>query len=61
MEAGDEIIITRRGKPVARMVSPNSVSNRERAREAASRIRARRRGTTLGGVIIKDLINEGRN
>ena len=61
VEAGDEVIITRRGKPVARMVSPNSMSNRERAHEAAARIRARRRGTTLGGFIVKDLINEGRN
>lgn len=61
VEAGDEVIITRRGKPVARMVWPNSMSNRERAHEAAARIRARRRGTTLGGFIVKDLINEGRN
>jgi hypothetical protein len=27
---------------------------------AAARIRARRRGTTLGGLSIKDLINDGR-
>jgi len=34
--------------------------NREAARAAAYRMRAMRRGTTLGGLSIKDLINEGR-
>ncbi|HEY7580948.1 MAG TPA: type II toxin-antitoxin system prevent-host-death family antitoxin [Acetobacteraceae bacterium] len=61
VEAGEEIIITRRGKAVARMVSADAVFDRERARGAAARIRARRRGMTLGGLRIKDLINEGRS
>ena len=34
--------------------------DRERAQGAAARIRARRRGVTLGRLAIKDLINEGR-
>ena len=34
--------------------------DREAARAAAQRIRAMRKGVTLGGVCIKDLINEGR-
>ena len=59
VEAGEEIIITRRGKPVARMISADAVFDRERARGA--RIRARRRGITLGGIKLKDLINEGRS
>src|SRR5689334_11769776 len=60
VEAGEEIIITRRGKAVARMISADAVFDRERARGAAARIRGRRRGMTLGGITIKDLINEGR-
>jgi hypothetical protein len=34
--------------------------NRARARQAAANIIARREGMTLGGLSIKDLINEGR-
>ena len=60
VEAGEEVIITRRGKPVARMTSPDAAYDRERARGAAARIRARRRGMTLGGITLRDLINEGR-
>ncbi len=35
-------------------------ARRERARQAAANIIARSRGVTLGGLKIKDLINEGR-
>ncbi len=34
--------------------------SRARARQAAAKIIARRKGVTLGGLFIKDLINEGR-
>jgi prevent-host-death family protein len=60
VEAGEEIIITRRGKAVARLVALDRVVDSERARGIVARIRARRRGITLGGLSIKDLINEGR-
>ena len=60
VEAGEEIVITRRGKVVARLMPPDAVVNRESARGAAARIRARRKGMTLGGLSLKDLINEGR-
>jgi prevent-host-death family protein len=60
VQSGEEVLITRRGKPVARMVPPDAAFDRERARGAAARIRARRRGVTLGGLSIKDLIAEGR-
>ena len=60
VEAGEEVIITRRGKPVARLTSPAAGFDRERAHGAAARIRARRRGMTLGGIALKDLINKGR-
>ena len=60
VEAGEEVIITRRGKAVAKVIPPDDTVDRERALGAAARIRARRRGMTLGGLKIKDLINEGR-
>jgi prevent-host-death family protein len=60
VEAGEEIVITRRGKIAARLVPPASAFDGERARAAARRIREMRKGVTLGGLKIKDLINEGR-
>jgi prevent-host-death family protein len=60
VEAGEEVIITRRGKAVAKLVAPSTIADRERSRGAAARIRARRRGMTLAGLSIKDLINEAR-
>ncbi|MCO5057249.1 MAG: type II toxin-antitoxin system prevent-host-death family antitoxin [Rhizobiaceae bacterium] len=60
VEKGEEITITRHGKPVARLVSPAPVFDRERALKAAEAIRAMRGRATLGGTSIKDLIDEGR-
>lgn len=60
VEAGEEVVITRRGKVVARMVPPNMAFDRDRGRRAAQRIREMRKGVTLGGLAIKDLISEGR-
>lgn len=60
VEAGDEIVITRRGKIVARLVPPAGAVDREAGAQAAARIRARRRGIRLGGLKIEDLISEGR-
>jgi prevent-host-death family protein len=60
VEAGEEILITRRGKAVAKLVSAAPRPDRAAAREAARRIIERSKGVTLGGLKIKDLINEGR-
>lgn len=60
VEAGEEVVITRRGKPVARMVSPNRAFGLDRSQDAARRILNMRKGVRLGGVAIKDLIDEGR-
>jgi prevent-host-death family protein len=60
VEAGEEVVITRRGKAVARMVPPDTGIDRERSREAVRRIREMRKGVTLGGLRIRDLIDEGR-
>jgi prevent-host-death family protein len=60
VERGEEVVITRHGKEVARLVPPRTAINRAEARAAVQRIREMRRGVTLGGLSLKDLINEGR-
>jgi len=60
VEAGEEVMITRRGKAVARMVPAVPGFDRTKAMQAAANIRARSVGVTLGGLKIKDLVNEGR-
>jgi prevent-host-death family protein len=59
VEAGEEVVITRRGKPVARHVPP-LVHDREQARQAADRILERSKTMALGELRIRDLIEEGR-
>jgi len=61
VEHGEEIIITRRGKPVARLVSAASGIDRARSLAAVQRIAELRKGVTLGeGITIRELIEEGR-
>jgi prevent-host-death family protein len=61
VEAGEHVIITRRGRIVAKLVPPGEPGiDRARARSAANSLRAMRKGVTLGGLKIKDLISEGR-
>ena len=60
VEAGDEVVITRRGKVVARLVPATGSVDRGAGIAAAARIRARRRGVTLGGLKLKELVAEGR-
>jgi len=48
VERGEEVTITRHGKPVARLVPPRGRINREEARAAAERIRERARRLKLG-------------
>lgn len=57
---GAEITITKRGRAIARLVPPDVPFDRNRARRAADDLIARSRGTTLGDVSLKDLIDEGR-
>jgi len=50
VEAGEEVVITRHGKPVARLVPSSHAlpSKVERARAAAARIRERARDRSAG-------------
>ena len=60
VENGEEVLITRRGKAVARLVPAEPGFDRAKARRAADGILEARRGVTLGALKIKDLVNEGR-
>jgi prevent-host-death family protein len=61
VQQGEEVVITRHGKPVARLVREKDRSDaRERARHAAATLAQLSRGVTLGGHAIKSLIEDGR-
>jgi prevent-host-death family protein len=60
VEHGEEIVITRRGKPVAKLVPAGPSFDRAKARRAVAGLLEASRGVTLGGLRIKDLIEEGR-
>jgi prevent-host-death family protein len=48
VEQGEEVVITRHGKEVARLVPPRTVINRDEARAAMARLRARAKALKLG-------------
>jgi prevent-host-death family protein len=59
VERGEQIVITRRGKPVAKLVRIDSGSA-TRAADAVAQLKKLREGTTLGGLSWKKLRDEGR-
>lgn len=64
VEKGEEVVITRHGKPIAKLVKPEIESDEERkvrARQAVQRIKELRETIKpLGDISIGDIINEGR-
>jgi prevent-host-death family protein len=60
VEKGEEVTITRHGSPVARMVPVKKDVTPEDRAAAISRWRESSKGITLGGLKIRDLIDEGR-
>jgi len=56
---GETIRITRRGIPVAKLV-PADEGERKDLKEVVREIREIRKSATLGGLTIRELINEGR-
>ena len=58
-ENGEEIMITKHGRPVARLV-PIGKFDRARALEAAEWLTRTRKERSLGGLSIVDMIREGR-
>lgn len=59
VERGEEVLITRHGKPVARLV-PAKIADYERISNAIAQLKKLRMGSTLGGLSWKDLRDEGR-
>jgi len=61
VEAGEEIIITKRGKPVAHMKRiEKDVMSQEEFDKIVGRIKELRKGMSLGGLSWKELRDEGR-
>jgi prevent-host-death family protein len=59
VENGEEITITRHGKPVA-LLSPAPQWDRDAVRQAIADLHRLRKGHKLRGLKIKDMIEEGR-
>ena len=60
VEHGAEIIITRHGKAVAKLMPAEPGFDRNKAKRAAAGLRDASKGVMLRGIKIKDRINEGR-
>ena len=59
VERGEEVLITRHGRAVARLV-PVATADRAEAAATIARLKELRAGTTLGGLSWKALRDEGR-
>jgi prevent-host-death family protein len=58
---GEEITITKHGKPVARLVPAVAIKPKPDVRQAIEELKAFSKGNTLGkGNTIRDLIEDGR-
>ena len=60
VQSGEEFVITRRGKEVARLALPAASDAAQRAGDAVAGLRASRQGVSLGRLKSRDLITEGR-
>lgn len=60
VEAGEEFTITKHGTPVARLVPIKKQLTTAERRKVIERWVERSKGLSLGGLKIRDLINEGR-
>jgi prevent-host-death family protein len=59
VERGETVTITRHGKPVARLI-PITGSSRDERRRAITELKDLRAGQTLGGLSVRELIDQGR-
>ena len=60
VESGEEITITKHGTPIARLVPVKKTYTADERRAAIARWIELSKGLSLGGLKIRDLINEGR-
>jgi len=59
VERGERFTITRHGKPVAQLIPVNQ-RDPAAVQDAIARLKAFREGHTLGGISVRELIQEGR-
>ena len=59
VERGEEVLITRHGRAIARLV-PAATADRARVDEAIAGLKRLRAGSSLGGLSWKELRDEGR-
>jgi len=59
VERGETVVITRHGKPVARLV-PMTCSSMDDRQRAIEQLKELRKGQTLGALSIRELIDHGR-
>lgn len=59
VEAGEEVVITRHGKPVARLI-PETQAQKAKSSDLLLEMKRLREGVTLGGLSWKALRDEGR-
>ncbi len=57
---GEEFTITKHGKPVARLVPTRPARPTSHVRDAVEAMKQFRKGRTLKGVSVRELIEEGR-
>lgn len=57
---GEEFTITKHGKPVARLVSAVVTKPKPDVRAAVEAMKKFRKGQTLGGLSVREMIEEGR-
>ncbi|HEY8873837.1 MAG TPA: type II toxin-antitoxin system prevent-host-death family antitoxin [Stellaceae bacterium] len=56
---GEEVVITKHGKPIARLVGATAM-DRAKVDDVVEQLKRLRKGTTLGGLSWKELRDEGR-
>lgn len=59
VQRGETITITRHGRPVARLI-PIAGPSQDDRRSAIAELKQLRAGQTLGGLSVRELIDEGR-
>jgi prevent-host-death family protein len=57
---GEEFTITKHGKPMARLIPPATAKPTVDVQAAVKAMREFRKGRSLGGLSIRDMIEEGR-
>lgn len=60
VERGEQVVITKHGKPVAKLIPASDAKSHERARLAVARLQEFSKHLTLGGIDWKTLRDEGR-